>query len=42
MPNLWPGEIDLNNVKHLKMNKQIINACSIASFKIAGLVHARK
>ena len=42
MSNLWLGAINLNNAKHLKRNKQRINACSMASYKMVGLVHVRK
>ena len=38
---LWLGAINLNNVKHLKKNKQRINPFSMASNKIVGLVFAR-
>ena len=36
--DLWHGTVDINNVKHLKRYKQRINACSMASYKMVGLV----
>ena len=34
--NFWLGIINLKNAKHLKKDRQIINACSLASNKING------
>ena len=42
MLDLHPAVIDTSNAKHLKINKQIINDCSMSSNKIVGLMHARK
>ena len=39
---LWLGVITINNSKHLKRVKQRIDACSMESNKMVGLLCARK
>ena len=38
----WLGTINLSSAKHLKRNKQRINACSLESNKMVQLMHARR
>ena len=42
MPEVWLGVIDINDTNHIKRYKQRINACSIVSNKMMGLVLSRK
>ena len=43
MSDFCLGIIDTNNTKHLKkINKQEINACSMATYKMVELMHARR
>ena len=42
MSELLVGVMDLNNIKHLKRYKRRFNACSMASYKIVGLVRLKR
>lgn len=39
---IWLGTTNISNVKHLKRNKQRIDASSMAPYNIVGLVLARR
>ena len=42
MLDFWLGVIDIDNARHIKNDKQRINACSMTSSKVVGLVRIRR